>query len=77
MIGLEGVAKLLLIAGAAIIFVGLFFLLASKMPFFGRLPGDIVIRRGNFSLFFPLVTCIILTIIITIGLNLLGWLFRK
>jgi hypothetical protein len=39
----------------------------------GRLPGDISVHKGNFSLYFPLVTCILISII----LSLLSWLFRR
>ena len=39
----------------------------------GRLPGDVVVRRGNFTLAFPIVTCLVLSIV----LSLLLWLFRR
>ena len=60
--------------------IGLFILLAgvltywsSRLPWIGRLPGDIFIRKGNFSFYFPLATCLLLSVLLTILLNL----FRK
>ena len=41
--------------------------------FLGRLPGDVVVRRGNFTLAFPIVTCLLISIV----LSLLLWLFRR
>jgi hypothetical protein len=62
------VGKLLLIAGLLIAGVGL--LMMAGIPF-GRLPGDIVIRRGSGTFYFPLVTSIVLSIILTLLLSLL------
>lgn len=60
--------KLLLVAGLVIAGIGL--LMMAGIPF-GRLPGDIVIRRGNGTFYFPLVTSILLSIILTILLAVL------
>jgi hypothetical protein len=57
------VARLLIVAGLVITGIGLLMMLG--VPF-GRLPGDIVIRRGNASFYFPLVTCIVLSVILTL-----------
>ncbi len=65
--------KLLLVLGLVIAFIGLFMMLGGRIPFLGKLPGDIVIRRENFSFYFPLGTCILISIIITLILRL----FRK
>ena len=62
--------KLLVLIGLAIAGVGLLVMLG--VPF-GRLPGDIVVRRGNFSFYFPLATSIILSILLT----LIFALFRR
>ena len=59
--------KLLVLIGLAIAGVGLLVMLG--VPF-GRLPGDIVVRRGNFSFYFPLVTSIFLSILLTLLFNL-------
>ena len=62
--------KLLIAAGLAIAAIGL--LISLGVPF-GRLPGDIVVRRGSFSFYFPIVTCIVISVI----LSLVLWLFRR
>ena len=62
--------KLLIVIGLAIAALGV--LIAMGVPF-GRLPGDISVRRGNFSLHFPIVTSIVLSILLT----LLFALFRR
>ena len=60
--------KLLLIAGLVIAGIGL--LMMVGVPF-GRLPGDIVIRKGSGTFYFPLATCILLSIILTLLLSVL------
>jgi hypothetical protein len=62
--------KLLVLAGLALVAVGL--LVMWGVPF-GRLPGDIVIRRGSFTFYFPLATSIAISIVLTL---LLMWLRR-
>lgn len=64
------IAKLLIISGLALIFVGAMAMFLSKIPGLGRLPGDIFIQKGNNTFYFPIVTCIIISIILTIILNL-------
>jgi hypothetical protein len=65
--------KSLLITGAVIAAIGALLMLSGKIPWLGRLPGDIYIRRENFSFSFPLTTCILLSAVISFIL----WLFRK
>ena len=65
--------KTLITIGAVIAFIGLLLILSGKIPWLGRLPGDIYIKRDNFSFSFPLTTCIILSAII----SFIFWLFRK
>jgi len=60
--------KLLVIIGLAIAAVGL--LISIGVPF-GRLPGDVVVRRGSFSFYFPIVTCVILSLLATVILSFL------
>ena len=66
-------AKFFLILGAVFFAVGLLLLVSPKIPWLGRLPGDILIRKKNFTLYFPLATSIILSIILTVLINF----FRK
>jgi uncharacterized protein HemY len=65
--------KTLILFGILLIVLGLLFSLGSKIPWLGRLPGDIYINRGNFTFYFPLTTCILLSLIITLVL----YLFRR
>lgn len=60
--------RILVIVGLAIAGVGV--LIMAGIPF-GRLPGDVVIRRGNFSFYFPLVTSIVLSVLLTLILAIL------
>ncbi|MBW1670632.1 MAG: DUF2905 domain-containing protein [Deltaproteobacteria bacterium] len=65
--------KILLILGILFVVIGLFLMLGPKIPFLGKLPGDFMVRRGNFTLYFPLATSIILSIVLT----LIFFIFRK
>jgi hypothetical protein len=56
-------AKSLILMGLAIAALGAMLWLFSGVPFLGRLPGDIYLRRGNFTFYFPVVTCIVLSIL--------------
>ncbi|TMD14604.1 MAG: DUF2905 domain-containing protein [Chloroflexi bacterium] len=65
------VGRLLIVAGALLLIVGIFFTLGGRVPFLGRLPGDISFRSGNVQVFVPLVTCLLLSVVLTLVLNLL------
>lgn len=60
--------RLLVVIGLLIAGVGL--LMTMGVPF-GRLPGDVVVRRGSFSFYFPIVTCVVLSVLLTIVLSFL------
>ena len=62
--------KLLIIVGIVCILLGLFITYSNKLPFLGKLPGDISVDRGNFKIYFPLTTSIIISIIISLLLFL-------
>jgi hypothetical protein len=68
-----GLGKLLIVLGAVIILIGIGLLFAHKIPYIGRLPGDIYLKRNNFTFYFPITTSVIASILLT----LLLWLFRK
>lgn len=63
--------KALLIMGIVIALIGVLLLWGHKIPFLGRLPGDIYIRRGSFRFYFPLATCIIISLVLTLIFTLL------
>jgi hypothetical protein len=65
--------KILLVFGLLLAGAGLLVLLADRIGWLGKLPGDIIVKRENFTFYFPLATCILISIV----LSLLFWLFRK
>lgn len=65
--------KAVIISGLLLVCIGLFLVFGSKFSFLGRLPGDIRIERENFTLFFPLGTCLLISILISLVL----WLFKR
>ncbi len=73
---LGGLGKLLIGFGVVMIVLGGIFLLlgnvSGKVPWIGRLPGDIYIERGNWSFYFPLATSIVLSIILTLIFSFFG-----
>ena len=64
---------MLMIAGGALLLLGALFTVGGRIPWLGRLPGDIAIERENFRIYFPLGTSILLSIL----LSLVAWLFRR
>ena len=60
---MEWIGKLLLIIGGAIVLLGLILVFGQHIPFLGKLPGDIVIRKEGFSLYFPIVTFLLLSVV--------------
>jgi hypothetical protein len=75
MFNFETFGKILLIIGTLIIISGILFIFWPKIPFLGKLPGDFLIQKGNFQFFFPLVTCLIISVVLTIVINLIiRWL---
>jgi hypothetical protein len=67
------IGKMLIIGGIVLVVIGLFFLFGDKIPFIGKLPGDIYIKRKNFTFYFPIVTSILLSIL----LSLILYFFRR
>ena len=69
---MQDLGRVLLGIGVLIILIGLAMLLLGRLGL-GKMPGDLVFRRGNFTLYFPIVSCIVISIV----LSLLLWLFRR
>jgi hypothetical protein len=65
-------SRFLIVLGLVILALGLLWPLLTRLGL-GRLPGDIVIQRGNFSFYFPLATCIIVSVLLSVAL----WLFNR
>ncbi|MGA9348326.1 MAG: DUF2905 domain-containing protein [Anaerolineae bacterium] len=77
--GFGTMGKMLILVGLFVLLVGLIMTFAPKLriPFLGRLPGDIRIEREGFSFYFPIVTCILLSILLTLLLNVIARLLGK
>lgn len=65
-----GLGRFLILTGLVIALIGLVLLLAERVPWLGRLPGDIRIERGNWRFYFPLATSLLISVILTILINL-------
>jgi hypothetical protein len=63
--------KVLILLGLLLVGAGILLWAVGRVPYLGRLPGDIYIRRGNASFYFPLVTCIILSLVVSVILTLM------
>ncbi|GBD39551.1 MAG: hypothetical protein KatS3mg078_0260 [Deltaproteobacteria bacterium] len=68
---IQPLGKVLVFLGLFLVVIGLLIILAPKIPYIGRLPGDIYIKRDNFTFYFPLASSILISIILTIILNIL------
>ena len=76
--------KLLIGIGTIIAVLGVLLLLADRMPgvgsllgWFGKLPGDISIKRENFSFFFPLGTSLLISVVLSLLFYFVSWMFRR
>ena len=68
--GIDSLGKMLILFGVVLALLGGLLLLAGKIPFLGRLPGDIVVRREHWSFYFPLTTSIVISILLTLLFSL-------
>jgi hypothetical protein len=74
---MEGLGKILLIVGGIIVVLGLLLVFSEHIPFLGKLPGDLFIKKDGFSFYFPIVTLLILSILITIIVNVVLHFLNK
>ena len=68
----SSLGKVMMVVGALLFLVGLFLVWGPKIPYLGRLPGDFFVQRKGFSLYFPVVTCVVLSILATLILNIIS-----
>ena len=66
--GAAPVGRLLMVLGAVLLAAGALLYFAPRIPLLGRLPGDIAIERGNWTFYFPLATCLLLSLLLTLVL---------
>ena len=69
---MNDIGKILVLVGLVLVALGGLLWLGGKLPWFGRLPGDIRIDREHFKLYFPLTTCVLISILLTLLFRLLG-----
>jgi hypothetical protein len=71
--GIQHAGKFLIVLGIVIIAIGGLLLFSGKIPWIGKLPGDILIQKKNYTIYFPLATSILISLII----SLIFWLFGR
>lgn len=64
--------KLLIVLGVVLIVVGAVFLFADRIPWLGKLPGDMIFKRGRTTVYIPIVTMLIVSVLLTLILNFFG-----
>jgi hypothetical protein len=69
---INDIARMLVVFGLLIALVGVALMLVGRVPWLGRLPGDIHIQRGGWTFYFPLATSLLLSLVLTLILWLLG-----
>ena len=69
-------AWLMILVGLLVVGIGVAWLLAPSIPWLGRLPGDIRIERDNFRFYFPVVTCLLLSLVVTGILGVIRYFSR-
>ena len=74
---LQSFGKYFILLGALILFAGVVFTFFPKLNMFGKLPGDIVIKKENYSFYFPVVTSIVISIILTLVFWAVHFFSRK
>jgi hypothetical protein len=74
---ISSLGKLIITFGIVLVLLGGLLLLFGKLPFFGKLPGDIYIQKKNFSIYFPLTSSILLSLILSLLFVLFNIFFRK
>ena len=70
---MQGWGKGLIVVGIVITLIGVFVTFSPKIPFLGKLPGDILVKKENFTFYFPLASSILLSLLLSLGL----YLWRK
>jgi hypothetical protein len=70
--GIQHIGRFLIITGIVIIAIGGLLMLSGKISWLGRLPGDIVIQKKNFTIYFPLATSILISLLLTLIFWILG-----
>ena len=67
---MQELGRVLIALGCLTVVLGAALVLGGSIPWLGRLPGDILVRRGPVTFYFPLLTCVVLSVVLTIVVNL-------
>ena len=73
---MEDIGRAIMVAGGALFLVGLLLVLSGRLPGLGNLPGDITIQRDNITLYMPCGTMIVISVVLTLVLNLISRFWR-
>ncbi|MDF2662838.1 MAG: hypothetical protein K0Q94_5629 [Paenibacillus sp.] len=70
------IPKLLITSGAVLIVIGLVWMVGGRFLNLGKLPGDIVVDKGNFKFYFPVVTCVVLSVVLSLVAYVVRWFMK-
>jgi hypothetical protein len=73
----DAIGRAFVIAGVVILVIGLALMFADKVPFVGRLPGDVTLRGDGWTVYVPIATSIVVSLVLTAALSLFAWLARR
>lgn len=76
MFALSGAGRVFILAGVFLVVFGLLLVFWHRIPFVGKLPGDLLLDKGGFQFFCPVVTCLVISIVLTMLVNVALRLFR-
>ncbi len=68
--------RVLVLVGAVMLFLGVLLVVADRVPLIGRLPGDFTVRGNGWTLYAPVATSIVLSVLLTVVLGLVAWMRR-
>jgi hypothetical protein len=74
---MDGLGRALVIAGGVILVIGLALMFADRVPLVGRLPGDFTVRGDGWTVYAPIATSIVVSLVLTVALSLFAWLARR
>ena len=74
---MDGIGRVLVVAGVVILVIGVALMFADRVPFVGRLPGDITLRGDRWTVYAPIATSIVVSLVLTAALSLFAWLARR
>jgi Protein of unknown function (DUF2905) len=73
----DAIGRALVIVGVVVLVIGLALMFADKVPFVGRLPGDVTFRGEGWTVYAPIATSIVVSLVLTAALSLFAWLARR